>query len=62
MHYNTIYMICQERNQNMKDDDPERNALRRMIASAAENCTDTATLDLIYKLLTYDSKDENDGA
>ena len=46
----------------MKDDDPERNALRRMIASAAENCTDTSTLDLIYKLLIYDSKDENDGA
>ena len=60
MHYNTIYMICQERNQNMKDDDPERNALRQMIVSAAENCTDTATLDLIYKLLLMSSEKQDD--
>ena len=44
----------------MKDDDPERNALRQMIVSAAENCTDTATLDLIYKLLLMSSEKQDD--
>ncbi len=41
----------------MKDDDPERNALREMIADAMEECKDTSVLDLIYKLLTYENKE-----
>lgn len=35
----------------MKDDDPEISAIRRMIAEATNECTDTSLLDLIYKLL-----------
>jgi hypothetical protein len=39
----------------MKDDDPERNALRQLISTAAEICTDTSILDLVYQLLTYEN-------
>lgn len=46
----------------MKDNDPERSALREMIATAAENCTDTSILDLVYKLLAYENNDEKGGA
>lgn len=35
----------------MKDTDPERAALREMIAEASETCTDTNLLDLVYKIL-----------
>jgi hypothetical protein len=41
----------------MKDDDPERTALREMIADAMEECKDTSVLDLIYKLLKYENKE-----
>ena len=40
----------------MKDNDPESSALRQMITEAIEACTDSALLDLIYKLLTYEPK------
>ena len=43
----------------MKDADSERDALRQMIVEALEVCTDTSTLDLIYKLLAYENKDDN---
>lgn len=39
----------------MKDTDPERNALREMIADAMEECNDTSVLDFIYKLLAYEN-------
>ena len=32
--------------------EPEQEALRGLIEAAVELCTDTALLDLIYKLLT----------
>lgn len=35
-------------------DDPELTALRQMIAQAADMCTDTDLLDLIYRLLTIE--------
>lgn len=35
--------------------DPEPSAMKELIAVALEECTDTDMLDLIYKLLTYDS-------
>ena len=41
----------------MKDNDPERTALREMIADAMEECKDTSVLDLIYKLLKYENKE-----
>lgn len=40
------------------DPDPERAALRRMIAEASETCTDTSLLDLVYKLLINDEQIE----
>ncbi len=40
----------------MKDHDPERDALRQMIAEAVDACTDASLLDLVYKLLTYEPK------
>lgn len=40
----------------MKEHDPERDALRQMIAEAVEACTDVSLLDLIYKLLAYEPK------
>lgn len=42
----------------MKDDDPERTALRQRIAEAADSCTDTFLLDLVYKLLLNDEQIE----
>ncbi len=45
----------------MKDDDPERTALREMIAEAADDCTDTSLLDLVYKLLINDGKPKEAG-
>lgn len=45
----------------MKDDDPERTALREMIAEAADGCTDTSLLDLVYKLLINDAKQKEAG-
>lgn len=45
----------------MKDDDPERTALRQMIAEAAEDCTDTFLLDLVYKLLAHDERRKEAG-
>jgi hypothetical protein len=45
----------------MKDDDPERTALREMIAEAADGCTDTPLLDLVYKLLINDAKQKEAG-
>ena len=44
----------------MKDTNPERTALREMIAEAAETCTDTHLLDLIYKLLTRDDEQQTE--
>lgn len=38
----------------MKDDDAE--CLRQMIVQALKECTDTALLDLIYKLIITDDK------
>lgn len=43
----------------MKDNDSERNALRQMIEEALKKCTDTSLLDLVYKLLIYENKDNN---
>lgn len=45
----------------MKDDDPERTALRQRIAEASETCTDTDLLDLIYKLLAHDERRKEAG-
>lgn len=45
----------------MKDDDPERTALREMIAEAADDCTDTFLLDLVYKLLIRDEQRKKAG-
>lgn len=45
----------------MKDTDPERTALREMIAEAADDCTDTFLLDLVYKLLINDGKQKEAG-
>lgn len=45
----------------MKDTDPERTALREMIAEAADDCTDTFLLDLVYKLLIHDEKQKEAG-
>jgi hypothetical protein len=45
----------------MKDDDPERTALREMIAEAADCCTDTPLLDLVYKLLITDGQPKEAG-
>lgn len=42
----------------MKDDDPERATLRQMIEAAAENCTDTSTLYLVYQLLAYENTEK----
>lgn len=44
----------------MKDDDPERSALREMISTAVEKCTDTAILDLVHKLLLMPCENEDD--
>lgn len=53
MYYNIHLIFCQERNsKKMKDDnDPERMALRQMIATEIADCTDTSFLDFIYKLI-----------
>ena len=45
----------------MRDTDPERTALRQMIAEAADDCTDTFLLDLIYKLLIQDEQRKEAG-
>lgn len=45
----------------MKDTDPERAALREMIAEAANDCTDTFLLDLVYKLLIDDGRQQEAG-
>ena len=42
----------------MKDTDPERAVLRQQIVEAAETCTDTSLLDLIYKLLMSNEQTE----
>ena len=39
----------------MRDDDPERTTLRQMIATEAENCTDTELLNLVYQLLVHEN-------
>lgn len=36
-------------------EDPDALALRQLIATALEQCTDTDLLDLIYKLLITES-------
>jgi hypothetical protein len=45
----------------MTDTDPERTALRQRIAEAADDCTDTFLLDLVYKLLARDEKQKEAG-
>lgn len=51
-YYNTLLTFCQERNFAME---PEPLALKELITIALEECTDESTLDLVYKLLTYNN-------
>lgn len=37
-------------------DDPEEIPLKELIAQALKNCHDTDLLDLIYKMIIYDSE------
>ncbi len=44
----------------MKDDPPDLITLRQTVADAVMACTDPSLLDLISKLLTYDTAKEAD--
>lgn len=37
--------------------DPDPSTMKELITAALEECTDTGMLDLIYKLLIYESKE-----
>jgi hypothetical protein len=37
--------------------DPEPAAIKELIVESLEDCTDVGLLDLIYKLLIYESKE-----
>lgn len=44
----------------MKDDEPDLTILRQTVADAVMSCTDPSLLDLISKILTYDTAKEAD--
>ena len=53
-YYTTKYKICQERITTM--DDPDIEAMRKMVAKALKKCSDIDLLNLIYLLVIRSSK------
>ena len=49
-YYSIHFMICQERNKKIMDDD-DLEAMRQAVKEAVQECKDTSMLDLILKLL-----------